>query len=37
MPRILDMQIFMLEIDGWIDGSAGKNNNVNAYLKTIIF
>ena len=31
------MKIFMLQMDGQIDGSAGKNNNVSACFKTIIF
>ena len=31
------MLIFMLQMNDQIDGSAGKNNNVNACFKTIIF
>ena len=35
--RNLSMHIFVLQMDGWIDGTAGKNNNVHACFKTIIF
>ena len=37
MRRNLCMQLFMLQMDDLIDGSTGKNNNVNACFKKIIF